>query len=300
MGATLRAGLVQARTGIAPAANAAWMHRALERLAADGAEITFTPEMSGLLDRDRQRLLANAPAEADEPTLAAAREVSAQTGMWIAIGSLAVRTSAPAPAGEVAAPAAGGGDEEAAGVGAPLLANRSFLIDGTGAIAARYDKIHRFDVDLGPGQRYRESATFAAGSQAVVADTPWGRLGLSVCYDLRFNALYDAYAEAGATLIAIPAAFTRPTGEAHWHTLQRARAILGQCFVLAAAQCGRHEDGRETYGHGLAIGPWGEVLLDMGDSGPGTAIVELPLGAVAETRAKLPALAHRRPFNPSA
>jgi predicted amidohydrolase len=218
--------------------------------------------------------LATAPAEADEPTLATAREVAARTGMWIALGSLAVRT----------------GEDG-------LLANRSFLIDSTGAIAARYDKIHRFDVDLGPGQRYRESATFAAGGQAVVADTPWGRLGLSVCYDLRFNALYDAYADAGATLIAIPAAFTKPTGEAHWHVLQRARAVLGQCFVLAAAQCGAHEDGRETYGHSLAISPWGEVLLDMGDRGPGTAIVELPLGAVAEIRAKLPALAHRRPFS---
>lgn len=268
---TLRIGLVQPTTGIDPAANAAALQDSLARLALDGAAIAFTPEMSGLLDRERDRLLSAATPEGEDPTLAAAREVAAARGMWIALGSIAVRTE--------------GG----------LLANRSILIDGTGAIQARYDKIHRFDVDLGPGHRYRESATFEAGAHARVANTPWGRLGLSVCYDIRFNALYDALADAGATILAIPAAFTRPTGEAHWHVLQRARAILGGAFVVAAAQTGTHRDGRETYGHSLVVDPWGTILLDMGVE-PGEATVMIDLAAVDAARSKLPTLQHRRAF----
>lgn len=267
----LRAGLVQTTTGIDSRANAVAMLGSLERLAKDGAKIAFTPEMSGLLDRDRERLLAAAVSEEAEPVLQAAREVAAAAGMWVALGSVAVR------------------------VGEGLLANRSVLIDGSGAIAARYDKIHRFDVDLGPGDRYRESATFAGGDKAVVAETPWGRLGLTICYDIRFGALYDALARGGATMIAIPAAFTRPTGEAHWHVLQRARAIEAGAFVVAAAQTGVHADGRETYGHSLVVDPWGEVLLDMGRE-PGEAVVEIDLEAVAAARSKLPTLQHRRAF----
>ena len=267
----LRLGVVQTTTGIDPTVNAAGIANALETLADAGARIAFTPEMSGLLDRNRERLLAHAPTEADEPTLAAAREVAARRGMWVALGSCAVRT------------------------GSESLANRSFLIDDGGAIAARYDKIHRFDVDLGEGHRYRESATFAAGETAVVAETPWGRLGLSICYDLRFSSLYDALTAAGAELIAIPAAFTRPTGTAHWHVLQRARAILGQAFVIAAAQTGHHADGRETYGHSLVIGPWGNVLLDMGTE-PGTAVIDIDLAAGGAIRQRIPALSHRRGF----
>lgn len=235
--------------------------------------IAFTPEMSGLLDRDRDRILGNARTEADEPTLAASCAVAADTGMWIALGSLAVRVD-----------------------GSDRLANRSFMVDGTGAVAARYDKIHLFDVDLGPGDRYRESATYASGDRAVVAATPWGGLGLSVCYDLRFPALYAALAGAGAELVAVPAAFTVPTGRAHWHTLMRARAIETGAFVIAAAQSGHHEDGRDTYGHSLVVDPWGEVLLDMGE-GAGTAVIEIDLAAVASARTRLPTAQHARAFN---
>jgi predicted amidohydrolase len=177
----------------------------------------------------------------------------------------------------------------------PLLVNRSYLIDSTGAIAARYDKIHRFDVELGEGQRYRESATFEAGDRAVVAATPWGPLAMSICYDLRFAGLWEALASARPVMAAVPAAFTRPTGAAHWEVLLRARAIELGAFVIAAAQTGRHEDGRETWGHSMVVHPWGEVLLDMGET-PGVAVLDLDLGAVAEARRRIPALDHRRPF----
>lgn len=269
--ATVRVGILQTTTGIDPAANAVTVAAGLQALAADGAAIAFTPEMSGLLDRDRARLIATAVGEDDEPTLAAARRTAAATGMWVALGSLAVRT------------------------GAERLANRSFLLDDSGAIVARYDKIHLFDVDLGPGERYRESATFEPGDRAVVAATPWGRLGLTICYDLRFSALYRALADVEATIIAVPAAFTRPTGAAHWHALVRARAIEAGAFVVAAAQTGTHADGRETYGHSLVVGPWGDVLFDAG-IGVSASVVELELEAIADARARLPTRDHRRAF----
>ena len=272
--ALLRVGLVQTRTGIDAAANAADLAATLRRLAMDGAEIAFTPEMSGLLDRDRARLLAAACAEADDPTLAAARAVAAETGMWVQLGSLAIR---PSPDAE-------------------RLFNRAFLVDGGGAIAARYDKIHLFDVDLGDGGRYRESATFAPGARAVVAPTPWGPLALSICYDLRFPLLHAALAAASPVMIAVPAAFTKPTGEAHWHALLRARAIEAGAFVIAAAQSGMHEDGRETYGHSLIVSPWGEVLLDTGVS-VGERVLTIDPAAVTAARARVPALAHRRGFS---
>ncbi len=269
----MRLGVVQTCTGIDPQANAAALVAAIGALAAEDAEIVFTPEMSGLLDRNRTRAAAAIRTEADDPVLAAVRAAAAANGVWVQLGSLALRD----------------GD---------ALANRAFLIDAAGGIVARYDKIHLFDVTLGGGESYRESATYAAGDRAVVAATPWGTLGLTVCYDLRFPELYRDLALAGADLLAVPAAFTRPTGTAHWHTLLRARAIETGCFVVAAAQSGEHADGRATFGHSLVVDPWGTVLLDMGEV-PATVVVDLDLGAVAATRARVPALHARRPYAPA-
>lgn len=271
----MKAALLQMTSGVDPAANAAVLVDAVAAAADAGAAMLFTPEMSGLLDRDRARAAAAIVAEPDDRVLAAVREAAARHGIWVNLGSLAVR------AGE-------------------RLANRGFVIDNAGAIRARYDKLHLFDVDLPPskegaGESWRESAAYAAGRAAVVVETPIGRLGLSICYDLRFPDLYRALSDAGATVLAIPAAFTRPTGAAHWEVLLRARAIEAAAFVLAAAQTGRHEDGRETWGHSLAVDPWGEVLLDMGDAA-GLAVVELDMGRLAHVRARIPALRHRRPI----
>lgn len=267
----LRVGLLQTTSGIEPEANARSVADGLTALAADGAQIAFTPEMSGLLDRDRGRILASAREEADDQTLIAVREAAARYGTWVHLGSCPIK---PSP-------------------DADRLLNRGFLIDDQGEIRARYDKVHLFDVDLPTGERYRESATYVPGTQAVAAGTPWGLLGLTICYDLRFARLYDALSGAGAAMIAVPAAFTRPTGEAHWHTLLRARAIEAGAFVIAAAQTGQHEDGRETYGHSLIVDPWGRVLLDMGEAA-GAAVCDIDLAAVADTRARIPAIAHRR------
>lgn len=267
---TLAAGILQTTTGIDPAANARMIGEGLAALGGEGAEMAFTPEMSGLLDRDRTRAMASATDEAGDPTLAAAREAAAKHGLWVHLGSLAVRD---------------GADDR--------LANRSFLIDASGEIRARYDKMHLFDVDLAGGERYRESATYAPGGGAVVADTPWGKLGFSICYDIRFPRLYETLTEAGATIVAVPAAFTRPTGAAHWETLLRARAIEAGVFVIAAAQAGVHEDGRATHGHSLVVDPWGTVVADLGDAAA-RKVVTLDLGLVAETRARVPAIDHRR------
>jgi len=268
----LRIGLVQTRTGLDPDANARALAAAAERLAAKGAAIVFTPEMCGLLDRDGARLARAAPTEETEPTLAALRAVAGSRRVAIAIGSLAIRVP-----------------------GEARLANRSFAIAPNGAVVARYDKLHLFDVDLPDGQRYRESQGFAPGDSLSVVCFDQAAVGLSICYDLRFPALHAALARAGAEIIAQPAAFTVPTGEAHWHVLLRARAIETGCFLVAAAQAGRHADGRETYGHGLVVDPWGRVLLDMG-TGPGEAVVAIDLGEVARTRARIPSLDHARPL----
>jgi len=268
----LRAALLQTCTGIDPAANARALVAALEGARARGAEIAFTPEMSGLLDRDRARAAAYIAVEADDAVLAAVRAAAARLGLWVHLGSLALKDE--------------GGDK---------LVNRGFLIDDKGGIAARYDKIHLFDVDLPTGESWRESAAYAGGGRVVVAETPWGRLGLSICYDLRFPALYAALSAAGATMIAVPAAFTVPTGEAHWHILLRARAIENAAFVFAAAQVGKHADGRATYGHSLAIDPWGTVLADGGEA-PGVTIVDADLAQVDAVRARIPVIAHRRPI----
>jgi predicted amidohydrolase len=265
-----RIAVLQMTTGIDPEANAAVMVSAVEQAAAGGAAMVFTPEMSGLLDRDRARAAARVVGEADSPVLAALREAAARAGIWVAIGSHATLR------------------EDG------RWANRSFVIDDKGEIAARYDKIHMFDVDLATGETWRESSAYAPGEAVVALDTPAGRLGLTVCYDLRFPALFEALGRARCDLIAIPAAFTVPTGQAHWHVMQRARAIEASAFVIAAAQVGKHEDGRETYGHSLVIDPWGEVLLDMGGEKAGLGFAEIDPARIAEVRAQVPSLANKR------
>ncbi len=271
----MRVALHQARTGIDPTANARDLAGAVAEAAGGGAAMLFTPEMSGLLDRDRQRAAAHYRHEADDPVLAEVRAAAARAGIWVALGSIALLA-----------------EDEA------RMVNRSFLIDGAGDIRARYDKMHLFDVDLPTGESWRESAAFRAGEATVVAQTPLGKAGLSICYDLRFPALYQALSGAGATLLSIPAAFTVPTGEAHWHVLMRARAIENACFVIAAAQCGQHEDGRATYGHSLVVDPWGKVLLDMGGEVTGVGFADLDLGAPEAVRSRLPVLVHRREIPP--
>jgi predicted amidohydrolase len=269
----MRIALYQATTGIDPERNARDLVGAVEQASAGGAEILFTPEMSGLLDRDRERASAHLRSEADDPVLAGIRDAAARAGIWVHLGSLAL---------------AGERDDG-------RLVNRGFLIDDEGRIRARYDKMHLFDVDLPTGESWRESAAYAPGERAVVAESPAGRLGLSVCYDLRFPDLYRTLTDAGATIVAVPAAFTVPTGQAHWHILLRARAIEAGAFVVAAAQVGRHEDGRETYGHSLVIDPWGRVLLDM-VSERGVGFADLDLAEVEAVRSRLPAIRHRRPI----
>jgi predicted amidohydrolase len=267
-----RIAVLQAQTGIDPALNAAGLVQAVATAADAGAAMLFTPEMSGLLDKDRARAAPKLRHEADEPVLSAVRNAAAKDGVWVHLGSLALK-----------------GDGE-------RLVNRGFVIGPEGDIRARYDKLHLFDVDLPTGESWRESAMYQAGKSAVVVDgTPVGRLGLTICYDVRFPALFAALAEAGAETIAVPAAFTVPTGEAHWTLLLRARAIEAGLFVVAAAQAGRHEDGRETYGHSLIAGPWGELLLEM-DGKPGLGFAEIDLGRIAEVRSRVPALDHRRPI----
>ena len=269
----MRIALYQAQTGIDPAANAAELVRRVDEAAAGGAAMLFTPEMSGLLDRDRERSAAHLRVEADDPVLAAVREAARGAGIWVHLGSLALLSEA-----------------------SDKLVNRGFVIDAEGEIRARYDKIHLFDVDLPTGESWRESAAYRGGDHAALVETPLGTLGLSICYDLRFADLYTALSNYGATLFSIPAAFTVPTGEAHWHVLLRARAIEAAAFVVAAAQVGRHEDGRTTYGHSLAVDPWGRVLLDMGGEEPGLGFADLDLGLVEEVRQRLPAIWHRRPI----
>lgn len=266
-----RIAIFQSRTGIDPAANAKALVGAIDQAAEDGARMLFTPEMSGLLDRDTERARRSVrPAEEDE-TLAACRDAARSHSIWVHLGSLAV--------------AAEGGK----------FANRGFVIDSGGEIRAAYDKIHLFDVDLPTSESWRESAVYAGGSEAVVVDgTPVGRLGLTICYDLRFPALFERLTSAGAQVISVPAAFTVPTGRAHWEVLLRARAIEAGVFVVAAAQSGAHEDGRHTYGHSLLVDPWGEIVADMGDA-VGVEFAEIDLEKVAEVRKRIPSIDHRRP-----
>jgi len=266
----VRIALFQSTTGIDPTANAERLVGAIGEASAGDAAMLFTPEMSGLLDRDSQRAATNIRVEEEDSVLAASRNAAHANGIWVHIGSLAVLTE--------------GGQ----------LANRAFLIDPRGEIRARYDKIHLFDVDLPTGESWRESSVYKHGSEAVVVKgTPVGTLGLTICYDLRFPALFARLAEAGSDVIAVPAAFTVPTGRAHWEVLLRARAIEAGLFVIAAAQSGHHEDGRNTYGHSLVADPWGELLLDMGD-GAGVGFADIELSRITDVRARVPALSHRR------
>ena len=267
----MKIAIAQMTSGIDPAANARTIVAAIEQAAAAGAAMLFTPEMSNIVDRDRARAATVLRVEDEDVVLKAVRAAAAACRIWVHLGSLAVLN------------------------GAHLWSNRAFLIDDSGAIRARYDKLHLFDVDLPTGESWRESATYAPGESAVVADTPVGKLGLSICYDLRFADLYRALSDAGATVLAVPAAFTQPTGAAHWHVLLRARAIESAAYIIAAAQTGTHEDGRATYGHSLVIDPWGEILLDMGEAA-GIGYAEIDLARVADVRARIPVIAHRRPI----
>ena len=272
----MRAALIQITSGDDAGANMARLRPMLEAAAAGGAALACTPEVTNLV-APREVLRARAVPEAEDPVLRGAREEARRLGLWIALGSLAVRLE----------PGESGGEDR--------LANRSVLVAPDGAVAARYDKVHMFDVDVSAAETWRESATFRPGGRAVVAPTPMAALGLTICYDLRFPHLHRALARAGAEVILAPAAFTRPTGEAHWEVLLRARAIETGCFVLAAAQTGAHPGGRETHGHSLAVSPWGEVLADAGTE-EGVTLVDLDLAEVAEARRRIPALAHDRAF----
>lgn len=271
-GATTRIAVLQMCAGIDPQANAATIVEAVAEARGGGAAMLFTPEMSGLLDRQRDRARQHIVAEAADPVLAAVREAAAAHGLWVALGSLAVAR------------------EDG------RWANRSLVIDASGAVVARYDKIHMFDVALASGESWRESSAYAPGEQVVTAQTPAGRLGLSVCYDIRFPALFEELGRQSCDVIAIPAAFTVPTGVAHWHLLQRARAVEASAYVVAAAQVGTHQDGRRTYGHSLVVDPWGEVLLDLGAEGPAIGYATLDQARIAEVRRQLPSLANRRPI----
>jgi deaminated glutathione amidase len=242
-----------------------------------GADFITTPEMVSMMEPKRALHLEKATSEAENPFLAAFRELARETGAWLLAGSIAVRLT----------------DERS---GEEKLANRSVLVAPDGGIAARYDKIHMFDVSLPSGESYRESSLYRPGGEAVLAELPWGVLGMTVCYDLRFPYLYRALAQAGADFLSIPAAFTAPTGKAHWHVLQRARAIENGCFVFAPAQWGEHAEGRKTYGHSLIVDPWGEVLADAGE-GVGFVTAEIDPAKIAEARRMVPALRHDRPVS---
>jgi len=243
-----------------------------------GADIVMLPEVVNVMDLNRKALAEKTHYEDEDPSLQGFRELASETGTWLLLGSIIVKH-----------------DDAAGAEGRPKFANRSFLLDPHGAVAARYDKIHMFDVDLDGGESYRESSAYEPGGRAVTAETPWGTVGLSICYDLRFPYLYRHLAHAGARFLTIPAAFTRPTGKAHWHVLMRARAIETGCFVFAPAQCGDHGGGRLTYGHSLIIDPWGGILADGGDE-PGFVVADIDPALVDEVRGKVPSINHDRAF----
>ena len=269
--------ILQMTSGIDPEANFAAIQDAAREAGARGAQILFTPEMSLLLDRKRSRA---APwIESENPDLFAENlaKIASDSGIDIALGSLPMRANTE------------------------LWANRAFYFGASSETAVTYDKIHMFDVELDTGESWRESAAYEPGKEVVtVENTPVGRLGLTICYDLRFPALFEELGRRQCDAIAVPAAFTVPTGKAHWHVMLRARAIEASAFVIAAAQVGKHEDGRETYGHSLVVDPWGEVLLDMGSEKPGLGYCEIDLGRIDEVRKQLPSLANRRDIPKSA
>ncbi len=267
----MRIALLQITSGIDPAANTAAIVDAIGAAKRGGADMLFAPEMAALLDSNRSRSAAAIVPESDSAPLAAFREAARDARMWVHPGSFPL-TAESDPERRV---------------------NRSLVIDDQGEIRARYDKIHRFDVTLASGESWRESNTYIGGTRAVALDTPWGRLGLAICYDLRFPALFDALGRAHCDMIALPSAFTVPTGREHWRVLIRARAIESACFMIAPAQTGSHEDGRTTYGHSLVVDPWGRVVLDMGEEA-GLGFADIDLQLVADTRAQIPVLDHRR------
>jgi predicted amidohydrolase len=265
--------LLQTNSGREIEPNVATVLAMMREAKAKGASFVTMPEVVQMIEPKRELSRAKASDEEGSIALQRFRGCAAELGLWVLVGSLQIKLM-----GE-------------------RMANRSFLLDPSGQVVARYDKIHMFDVELGDGQRYRESAAFQSGDRAVTAELPWGRLGMTVCYDLRFPQLYRALAQAGADFLTVPSAFTRVTGEAHWHVLMRARAIETGCFVIAPAQTGVHAEGRETFGHSLVVGPWGEVIADAGTE-TGVTVVEIDPAQVAEARRKVPSLTHDRPFAP--
>ncbi|AVT74672.1 amidohydrolase [Rhodopseudomonas palustris] len=265
------AALVQMRSGLTPEPNLEQGIRLIREAVKAGADYVLTPEVSNMMQLNREALFAQLAEQDDDLSLKAYRDLARELNIHLHIGSLALRAS----------------PERAV--------NRSFLIGPDGTILASYDKIHMFDIDLGNGESYRESANYQPGETAVISDLPWGRIGLTICYDVRFPALYRALAESGASFLAVPAAFTKPTGEAHWHVLLRARAIENGCFVFAAAQGGLHENKRETFGHSLIIDPWGKVLAEGGIE-PGFIMARIDPAEVTKARGKIPSLQHGRRF----
>src|ERR1700742_4498846 len=266
-----RVGLVQMRATRTPAQNTDAAVKMIGEAKEGGADYVQTPEMTNVMEVSRDKLFNSIVPEENDASLATFRELAKTLSIHLHIGSLAVQATPD------------------------KAANRAFLIDPRGEIVARYDKIHMFDVDLANGESYRESRSYRPGELAVVHDLPWGRLGLTICYDLRFPALYRALAEAGANMLAIPSSFTKQTGEAHWHVLMRARAIENGCYVFAAAQGGKHENGRETFGHSIVVDPWGRVVTEGGTE-PGVVMAEIDPSQVAAARAKVPSLQHGRRF----
>jgi predicted amidohydrolase len=265
------AAMIQLRTGLTPEPSLEQASKLIREAAAQGAQYVQTPEVSNMMQLNRTALFEHLRNEDDDLSLKAYRALAKELGIHLHIGSLAV----------LATP--------------DRAANRSFLIGPDGTLLASYDKIHMFDIDLGNGESYRESANYQPGETAVITDLPWGRLGMTICYDLRFPALYRALAEAGASFLAVPSAFTKKTGEAHWHTLLRARAIENGSFVFAAAQAGLHENKRETFGHSLIVAPWGEILAEGGTE-PGVITATIDPSRVDAARKSVPSLLHGRRF----
>jgi predicted amidohydrolase len=270
---TFKAALIQTCTSRDVDRNLDEIGAMIREAAIAGAQYIQTPEVTTVLETDSKRMPDVIEPEAGNRALAHYSGLARELGVWLHIGSMAVAT-----------------DE-------PRYANRAFLFAPDGRLAAKYDKIHMFDVQIGEGQNYRESKRYAPGRSGVIADLPWTRLGLTICYDMRFPALYRALAKAGAEVIAVPSSFTVPTGKAHWHTLLRARAIESQCFILAAAQAGDHECGRQTYGHSIAISPWGEVLAEADGETTGYILADIDLADVAKARSRVPSLDNDRPFD---
>jgi predicted amidohydrolase len=270
---SVRVGLVQMCASRSVAGNVAAVSELVREAVSQGATYIQTPEITTLMETDKARLAIALRPDPGNPTVGQFQALARELNIWLHIGSMAI-----------------------AGVEGGRNANRSFLFSPDGRIAARYDKIHMFDVTTPDGTVYRESKNYAPGERAVMADLPWGRLGLTICYDLRFPQLYRALAQAGCEMLAIPSSFTVPTGQAHWHVLMRSRAIETGCFVLAAAQAGKHEVGRETYGHSLIVDPWGAVVAELDGTSTGVLVADIDLARVAEARGRVPSLSHDRAF----